>query len=226
MWGRRSAYVVRVGGIYRQNGYVKDLTSYQPENHFKVFSISLKFFITANVWENVKCICLNYLIFKSRELNFALRKLQLDTIHNENAFKWLPFKYYTSILGMGGLEFANMILALAHYLTQVTINSDDGIPLRIMIKSIWTLIVTKYMITCKGCILVLVISTWSSRLEIDFLCSDTSWAQSSWPPSCSAPLAEGDAGLPCWNINLISHYNFSYPFVYKLSKPQLNHNST
>ena len=49
-------------------------------------------------------IPLNYLIYKSRSLNFALRKLEFDTIYNVYSNK-SPFKYYISVLGgVGGLR--------------------------------------------------------------------------------------------------------------------------
>ena len=47
----------------------------------------------------------NYLIYKSRALNFAFRELQFDTIYN-TYLNESPFKYHISILG--GLGFQNM----------------------------------------------------------------------------------------------------------------------
>ena len=46
-------------------------------------------------------IYLNYLIYKSRALNFTFRKLEFDTIYNAYSNK-SPFNYYISILGGGG----------------------------------------------------------------------------------------------------------------------------
>ena len=44
------------------------------------------------------------MIYKSRALNFAFRKLEFDTIYNAYSNK-SPFKYYISILGgVGGLR--------------------------------------------------------------------------------------------------------------------------
>ena len=44
------------------------------------------------------------MIYKSRALNFAFRKLEFDTIYNAYSNK-SPFKYYISVLGgVGGLR--------------------------------------------------------------------------------------------------------------------------
>ena len=49
---------------------------------------------------------MNYLIYKSRALNFAFRKLEFDTIYNALSNE-SPFKYYISTLGgVGGLRHA------------------------------------------------------------------------------------------------------------------------
>ena len=55
-------------------------------------------------------ILLNYLIYKSRAINFALRKLEFDMIYNAYSNE-SPFKYYISILrGGGGSEAMLMLL--------------------------------------------------------------------------------------------------------------------
>ena len=49
-------------------------------------------------------ISLNYLIYKSRAIHFAFRKLEFDMIYNAYSNE-SPFKYYISILGgVGGLR--------------------------------------------------------------------------------------------------------------------------
>ena len=45
-------------------------------------------------------ISLNYLIYKSRAIHFAFRKLEFDMIYNAYSNE-SPFKYYISILGGG-----------------------------------------------------------------------------------------------------------------------------
>ena len=55
-----------------------------------------------HIYEKKKSyISLNYLIYKSRALNFTFRKLEFDTIYNAYSNE-SPFKYYISILGGGG----------------------------------------------------------------------------------------------------------------------------
>ena len=51
-----------------------------------------------HIWEKKSYISLNYLIYKSRTLTFAFRKLELDMIYNVYSNE-LPFKYYVIILG-------------------------------------------------------------------------------------------------------------------------------
>ena len=47
-------------------------------------------------------ISLNYLIYKSRAIHFAFRKLDFDMIYNAYSNE-SPFKYYISILRGGGV---------------------------------------------------------------------------------------------------------------------------
>ena len=56
-------------------------------------------------------ISLNYLIYKSRALNFTFRKLEFDTIYNAYSNE-SPFKYYISILGVGGGSEAMLMLLI------------------------------------------------------------------------------------------------------------------
>ena len=51
------------------------------------------------------------MICKSRPLNFAFRKLEFDTIYNAYSNK-SPFKYYISILGVGGGGSEAMLILL------------------------------------------------------------------------------------------------------------------
>ena len=44
---------------------------------------------------------MTYRIYKGRVLDFAFRKLELDTIYNAYSNE-SPFKYYISVLGGGG----------------------------------------------------------------------------------------------------------------------------
>ena len=51
------------------------------------------------------------MIYKSRALNFAFRKLEFDTIYNAYSNK-SPFKYYISVLGEGGGSEVMLILLI------------------------------------------------------------------------------------------------------------------
>ena len=62
------------------------------------YNLSLNSLVKGHVWENKSYTSLNYLIYSSRALDFAFRKLEFSTkcyaYSNES-----PFKYYKSILG-------------------------------------------------------------------------------------------------------------------------------
>ena len=71
--------------------------------------ITFKSLVTAHILEKKSYIPSKYLIYKSRALNFAFRKLEFDTIYNAYS-NILPFKYYISIFGGGGSEAMLMLL--------------------------------------------------------------------------------------------------------------------